>query len=250
MDDEHKDDNRNIMMGCFFVLGIAMFAMLAIFYLPKINIGSMFQVNFEADDAPANCVSNPNPLFPKLITDMNMIKTVVPPGTVVSRLGENVMNTNSTLVVNGRVPVYAPVDSYFYKGAYYSDNKINQYQLFFNFSCEVFYLFDHLQDPVDKIKTVMSVNPANSIQTQIISQPVYFAGGELIGYTGVNFDFGLYNRKNNNELEKTYSKVKFSLRDHQALCPFGAFHESIRSYYTSKYGSINPAEPAPKALCQ
>lgn len=239
----------------FFLLGLILFTFLAVMYLPKIRIDKLLSINFVENDAPANCQKNPNPLFPQLITDLTKVQMITPPGSIEEGQQQKIMKTHAYIVVKERVPVYAPVDSDLYKGAFYTEEEMNQYSVFFNVSCEVYYMFDHIQEPVDKIKLALPQQPSTTTQTSSVSPLIAFKAGELIGYTtgtknAHHFDFGVYNRTMNNGLNKSYPDINFYSRDYLAICPFIVFHQQNKDKYTQLFGNIRLNEPIPKVLCQ
>lgn len=152
--------------------------------------------NQQAGDAEG-CVSNSSPQFSHYPTDIENIIQFSPP---VMELGGSVKAHGYT-EVSGKKPVYAPTDSTLFAGAKYEashpDLENDQYLLHFRVSCEVFYYYDHLIDPVEKIAKFFPEEPQNHSRTKNIGL-VEFEAGELVGYSrdvdhGHRFDFGVIN---------------------------------------------------------
>lgn len=98
--------------------------------------------------------------------------------------------------------MYAAVDAKLYEGAFYNQGGEGLYSFFFEVSCEVRFMHDHISDPVGKIKNEFSKDPASDSRTNKVG-PVEFKAGELIGHTGGtkmsnNWDYGVYNLSKEN----------------------------------------------------
>jgi hypothetical protein len=201
-----------------------------------------------------DCQSNPNPEFTSDFTDLAKVKMIVPPGSIQEWQGEKILKTHSYIVVKEKSPVYAPTDSVLYEGAYYQEEGMNQYSIFFQVSCEVFYIFDHIQEPVEKIKKAFKHQPKKDTRTEQIDPPINIKEGELIGYTtgtkyAHHFDFGVYNKTINNEF-KEQNLPKLFGRDIWALCPFDYFPEEKRINYYSLFGNLKTDKPIPTLFCK
>jgi len=203
-----------------------------------------------------DCISNPDPVFTHGITDLSKIKFITPPGSLEQYGNEVALKSHSYVFIDGRVPVYAPVDSALYQGSYYEEEGENQYSLFFDVSCEVFYLFDHIWEPVDKLRVVLPSEPSTDTRTTEVRNPVEVKAGELIGYTtgtvySHHFDFGVYNRDRKNDLSKiTVEGLKLFDREYQGLCPYDVFPEEKKEVYYSKFENVKTNEPIPTVFCK
>jgi len=197
------------------------------------------------------CESNPHPTFSHDITALSKIDYIVPPGNIEDYGDYKILKTHSYMKGPEKVAVYAPIDSTLYQGVYYQEGGINQYSLFFEVSCEVYFLFDHIVDPPDKIKEAFPDTPSSTTNTRGLSSTIPFKAGDLIGYSiGKDFeqwDFGVYNRtvrQNFDELDLP----NISGRDYQAVCPFDYFPEEKRQEYYSLFGS-HISKPVPTRFC-
>lgn len=190
------------------------------------------------------CENNPGPVFTSDITDMDKISMVVPPGTIEG----TVLKTHSYVQVKERAPVYAPHDAYLYEGVKYTEEGMTQYSLFFKPTCEVLYIFDHIQEPVEKIEEAFPGEPQKDTRTHALKGPIFFKAGELVGYTtgtkmAKHFDFGVYN-KGSSRLE--FGQLR---RDDFADCPYDYFPDEKREVYYSLFGSFI-SDTAPTTFCK
>jgi hypothetical protein len=201
-----------------------------------------------------NCQKNTNPIFTSHVTDLNKVKLINPPGSVVNDIQQNnVLKTHSFVVVKEKAPIYAPIDSTLYTGAFYTEEGKTQYSLFFEASCEVFYITDHVHEVVDKIKTAFPDPPSKTTQSTDLKNPIPFKSGELIGYsTGTknarHWDFGVYNKKKPNHL-KNETQYKLHNRDLIANCPYDYFPSDMRKQYYATFDTIISEDSTPTTFC-
>ena len=201
-----------------------------------------------------NCESDPNPVFTKSITDISQISHLTPPVTTQG----GALNTHGYIHLEengGKVSVYAPVDAKLYEGAFYNQGGEGLYIVYFEVSCEVRFLFDHITEPVEKIKDEFPDTPAADSRTNKVG-PIEFKAGELIGYTGgtemsKNWDFGVYNLKEENPYREAKFEEGNGFRYSNAVCPYEYFTKELRAKYdklmTDSYGKpLNN----PTNLCQ
>ena len=142
------------------------------------------------------------------------------------------------------VPVYAPVDSYLIDFAYYEGyTGVGHYTFKFQVSCEVVYYFGHLRVVVEKIGNITPDVPASDSRGVVVSPPIFFQAGELIGHTGgnsifANWDFGVLNTGTWNPLptDRTFNQSANVEKYRFAVCPYEYFEESIKAEYISLFG--------------
>jgi len=199
------------------------------------------------------CESNPNPVFAVSPADLSKIAYIVPPGNVESyEGGVKVLKTHSYFKGPNKVEVRAPVDSALFRGVYVTEGGINQYALFFEVSCEVFYLLDHIVDPVGKIKDAFPDTPKTTTET-INTPRIDVKAGELVGYSiGKKFeqwDFGVYNRTRDNDFSDLPSDVPVASRDRIADCPFDYFPKDLRQEFYAKFKNHLTGVPIPDRFC-
>ena len=203
----------------------------------------------------SDCQNNPNPQFTHDITDVDKIRMIVPPGGIEEWDGNKILKTHSYVLTPTQVPVYAPVDSELYQGVYYLEEGQDQYSLFFEVSCEVFYLFDHIVKPVEAIKQAFPDPPVETAGPRPLASPIIFKAGDLIGYGGQammdpeQWDFGVYNSSRSNQAESADVPKLYS-RDKIADCPYNYFPEEKKSAYYALFGNKLTGVPTPTLFCQ
>lgn len=200
-----------------------------------------------------DCQENPNLVFTHDITDIEKIEFIVPPGNVEDYAGgESVFKTHSYIRGPNRMPIYAPVDGQLYEGIYVWEGGRGQYALFFNVSCEIFYLFDHVVDPVDKVARAFPDLKQHTNEREPLGEPIDFKAGELVGYSiGADFpqwDFGVYDRTQERKFGEIQGQAKVFGRDMMARCPYDFFPPEKRNFYYSKFGS-HVDKPIPNFIC-
>ena len=144
-----------------------------------------------------------------------------------------------------KAPVYAPTDAQLYAGAYYVEENKPQYFLLFEVTSDVFFNFDHIEEPVAKIVAAFPVTPKSDTHTDNINPTIQFAAGELIGYTtgtnqGRTWDFGVYDWSKPNYLNQgTPEGIQpLSGRDFFADCPYDYFIPALKAQYRFLFGSL------------
>ncbi len=173
-----------------------------------------------------DCESNPNPVFTHYPTDMTKVQLLNPPLMRVS----SGLKGHSYINVTERVPVYAPADALLVEGAKYRENlggrgHLDQYILNFVMSCEVFYFFDHLINPPEKIAKAFAGPASNTTHSKKI-EPIEIKAGEFLGYSSGkgwhNFDFGVVNMSQETSLagDPMYNQ---SEKYAHADCPYKYF---------------------------
>lgn len=201
------------------------------------------------------CQSNSNPVFTHSPADLSKIAYIVPPGNVEEYGGGvKVLKTHSYFKGPNKVEIRAPIDSTLFRGVYVMEGGIDQYALFFRVSCEVYYLLDHVVDPVEKIKNVFPDTPSHSTGDMTNTPKVELKAGELVGYSiGKKFeqwDFGVYNETRKNDFSDLGEDVPISDRDRIADCPFDYFPEELRQQFYSKFASHLTGVPVPDRFCK
>ena len=189
-----------------------------------------------------DCDNIPTPKFTEHLTELSKISYLSPAGTLQGgdlKPHGYLHNVGS----NPEVPVYAPIDSYLIDFAYYEGyTGVGHYTLKFQVSCEVAYYFDHLRTVVDKINVVTPDTPASDSRGVVVSPPIFFQAGELIGFTGgnstfANWDFGVLNTATWNELpDKPYIYSPNVEKFRFAVCPYGYYDETMRARYMTLLG--------------
>src|SRR6266568_907761 len=120
------------------------------------------------------CKNDPKPVFTHDLTDSNLIDHIQIYG-----LGESFPRFRSFLWINTRktakVPIYAPVDSELVEGEYKSVRGAADFDIHLMVSCQVWYLVNHITDPVDKIRHALNTTPfTNTLDMPRISPMIHF----------------------------------------------------------------------------
>ena len=193
------------------------------------------------------CIPNPKVEFTNDFTDVNLIgsvePTIITPGNPRHRAWLN--------IVSGKVPVYAPIDSELVNGVYKNARGALDYDLHFQVSCEIWYLINHVTEPVEKIKDAFPSTPQTDTKTSPPFQnSISVKAGELIGYTtgtpnARNFDFGVFDLSHVNPGLPADDGSEYG-KEKNFICPFDVLPQDIRKLYYSK---IIPSEK-PYSNCQ
>ncbi|NQU99099.1 MAG: M23 family metallopeptidase [Parcubacteria group bacterium] len=187
------------------------------------------------------------------VTDLSKVYAIIPPGNIEEYGEERIFKSHSYIKPSGKVPIYAPVDSTLYEGSYYIEEGHNQYSLFLEINCDVYYILDHIIDVPDKIKEVFPKEPKIDSKTQLVSEKVEIEAGELVGYSVGSdfeqFDLGIYDKSFKNELVNADFQDILYDRDYYARCPYDYFAEEEQNDYKSLYNSHIDQE-VPTIICK
>lgn len=181
------------------------------------------------------CISNPKVQFTHDFTEVDKIKSVEPtiitPGNSRHRAWLNISS--------GKVPVYAPVDSELVNGVYKNARGALDYDLHFQVSCEIWYLINHVTEPVDKIKNAFPETPQADTRTNPpFKEAIKVKSGELLGYTtgtplAKNFDFGVFDLNHLNDGLPADEGSKYG-KELNFICPFDVLPQDIKADYYKK----------------
>ena len=234
------------------IIIIIIIAIVSIFLLQSDDKNLIQSVTNKVKKTVTGCESNTNPVFAYDITDTDLIGYVVPPGNLEDYGDFQVFKSHSYIKGPNKVPVYAPIDSTLYQGAYILEEGISQYALFLEISCEMYYIFDHIVDVRDDIKQAFPDTPTAETNTVSAKNKIEVKAGDLIGYSiGEQFaqwDFGVYDTSSKNFLKDRDDISNLSDRDYYARCPYDYFPDEKKQIYYDLFGShIN--QPVPTTFC-
>ena len=205
------------------------------------NLCAQYGITADASSTSGDGVES-GLLFTAVITDLSKVNLIQPPGSIVAN---GILKTHSFIQLIERAPVYAPTDAQLYAGAYYVEENKPQYVLFFEVTSDVFFIFDHIEEPVAKIVAAFPATPKSDTRTDYINPTIQFAAGELVGYTtgtnlGRTWDFGVYNRAKPNHLNQSMPEgiQPPSERDLIADCPYDYFTSALKAQYRSFFASL------------
>jgi hypothetical protein len=195
------------------------------------------------------CKNDPKPVFSHDLTDPSLIDHIQIYG-----LGESTPRFRSFLWIKAKgtkIPVYAPVDSDMVEAVYKTARGTTDFDVHMMVSCQVWYLVNHITDPVDKIRKALPATPATTtVDPPRIAPTIHFAAGELLGYTSgtpvpSNWDFGVFDLTHANQFvnqarfdHDRYGKVQ------TAICPFDVFSEIKKAAYYGLFGETKPVAGA------
>lgn len=185
--------------------------------------------------AGVSCVSNPKVQFTHDFTEVDKIKSVEP--TIIT--SSSPRHRAWLNISSGKVAVYAPVDSELVNGVYKNARGALDYDLHFQVSCEIWYLINHVTEPVDKIKNAFPKTPQTDTRTSSpFQEPIKVKAGELLGYTSGtplahNFDFGVFDLNHFNESLPSDGGSKYG-KEANFICPFDVLPENIKTAYYKK----------------
>jgi len=187
--------------------------------------------------------SLPLPVFTAHITDLEKVHRIVPPGSQsVDTFAEH--SYIHLLPKVGRVEVYAPIDSELI--SLFNTGGEDGVSLTFKVDDNIFYYFDHLKEPSDKIIEMTaewSVDSNGFTYPGPESEPVPVDVGEQVGVvigtskSGI-WDFGVYDltQRNNVANLDRYDEYSFRRRYLTGLCPYDFYPEDMKNDYLVLFG--------------
>lgn len=187
------------------------------------------------------CTHDANPTF-DAFTDNDKISVVVPPGSINSGevKGHSYFRFDETLIEDGQVPIYAPADAHLVTGTWYAETPgaAGEYIMFFQASCEVVYILDHITHPVAKVTALMPATPQSSTQSSNFARFPFFRKGELIGYDreyngGYGGDLGVYNSGVTRQFANQ-ARYDYAWRSVHSDCPYPYFSDAMEAFFMAR----------------
>lgn len=202
------------------------------------TIGQETQTQTPQSYKPQGCVSNTNPQFTHPFTDLSTIDALNPIGGI----GGGSPGRSYIGVKEGmEAPLYAPINATLRKIIYADRGSgYGEYGLIFAASCEVEFMFDHIDRLSDTLAKYAPKTAAATSQIQDnMELTVRINAGELLGYSNGTplartFDFLLTNYAK----KASYINPK-RWEWEQALysqCPYDYFVSDLKSQYYGKLG--------------
>ena len=121
------------------------------------------------------------------------------------------------------------------QGSYHTEQGAEFYMWEVDAGCGVTFIFDHVTEPVEKIRKLFPSTPRNDTITDLFSTLIEMEAGELVGYTtgsvnAHNWNFAVY--KNS---EKNYLKEKEEFKNlpkyYTQVCPFKFYDRQMAEVY-------------------
>lgn len=198
--------------------------------------------------------------FAAPFTDEASILNLIPPGVAA---GHEVKGHSYVAFEGERTALYAPADMELVQGVYYKEPPSfaakTTYLLHFQVDCDTVINFDHITDPVDKIRQALnSVAQETTATHGFLPTPIAFKAGELVGHTRGSgtpeqvkrFDFGLYDRLVTNQFANQARYLRsYDWKTIHGVCPYERFAPALRDSYYAKFVNLRDS-PAPGATCR
>lgn len=210
------------------------------------NLNSKSASKAEQEEDPKNCKSNPEPVFTHPFIDLTKIDALGPLGAISGgSTGRSYMDVKGSEKDGVMAPIFSPMDATLETiiWAPRGPDTPPEYGLYFRVSCEVTYLFDHLDELSDEIKKYAPKEPAKNTATEAGTKPnvVIKAGTPLAKSNGTvgggTFDFLLMN-----DAKEAYriNPVRWTwYQTNYASCPYDYFTPELKSQYYAKIGILN-----------
>jgi len=182
-------------------------------------------------------------------TDPSTITSIIPP------VWKNNRHTITSALLNtrGRVPIYMPTSGTLKQGTYYSEQGAQFYLWDIDVGCGVTVRFDHVTEPVEKIRALFLATPKEDARTYPFETPLAMEAGELIGYTtgtvnAHNWNIAVYDAAEKNYLWGTdqYPSKEY----YTAVCPFKYDNPSMAQAYEKLFVLTSGDISVEKNLCQ
>ena len=204
-----------------------------------------------AEKPETDCASNVQSVFTHPFADLRKIRAL---GTLGGATGGSPGRSYVSIKKGEKVPVYNPADAIL-ETIVWADRGGGhpEYGFYFQASCEVTFLLDHVDEIADGIRDLAPRKPASSTQTQLGSQShMRLKAGELLGYTdgtaqAQTFDFLLINQAKPayhiNPARWTWAQAIY------ADCPYDYFTEDLKRQHYALLGNPTESSLMPSEKC-
>jgi len=188
--------------------------------------------------------------FTHHFTDVSTIDSIIPP---VFRNSKGTMPT--TLInIQGKVPLYMPTSGKLTQGSYHNEQGAQFYMWEVDVGCGTTVVFDHVTEPVEKIKRLFPITPRDDTRTEPFDTFLEMAAGELVGHTtgtvnAHNWNFAVYDAAEKNYL---WEEGEFNDRPkyYTQVCPFRYYGESMAKPYEDLFLFLDKDISVEKNLCE
>ena len=188
--------------------------------------------------------------FSHEFTDLKTISSIIPP---VFRNSKGIMPT-MLINIKGKVPLYMPTSGKLVQGSYHNEQGVTFYMWEVEAGCGITIVFDHVTDPVEKIKNLFPNAPRNDSRTDPFGVPLEMVGGELVGYTtgsvnAHNLNFAVYSSSEKNYL---FEKGEFNDRPkyYTQVCPLKYYDKPVKEAYEKLFVISDKDLSVEKNLCE
>ncbi|MBI4044923.1 MAG: hypothetical protein HY392_04395 [Candidatus Diapherotrites archaeon] len=183
--------------------------------------------------ASPDCASKAK--FTHHFTDINAIESIIPP------IFRNSKGTMPTTLINikQRAPLYMPGAGKLIQGAHYIEQGAEFYMWEIDAGCGITLVFDHVTEPVEKIRKLFPNAPRNDTITDFFATPLEMNAGELVGYTtgsvnAHNWNFAVYDSSEKNYLWET-GTFNALPKYFTQVCPFRHYDPSMAQAYEALF---------------
>ena len=123
--------------------------------------------NFSNSNLSSECT----PKFTHHFTDIAIIDSIVPP---IFRNSKGIMPT-MLINITGRAPLYMPANGKLVQGSYHNEEGAQFYMWEIDIGCNVTVVFDHVTEPMEKVKRLFPSAPRDDSQTDFFETPLAMA---------------------------------------------------------------------------
>jgi hypothetical protein len=188
------------------------------------------------------------------VTDLDSLATVGPLPALAGGAGYEIRSYMQVKdsYAGVRVPIYAPTAMTIQASVHYRDplhqptdlDYQGEWGLVFEASCNTQITFAHVREVVQKIADVTVTNPDAGNVGELVSKPVDFAAGEIIGYykRGPGYfawDFVVTDSSVTNQFANMARYLDAQSKFLHAICPFDPYSPQKRQPYLDLLGTNN-----------
>ncbi len=224
---------RGIVPVFFLVVVIVVIVIGAIIFSSKSQTVQNNAQSLTAFNTNDNCAT---PIkFTHHITDLTTIDSIIPP------VFRNSRGTMPTTLINitGKVPLYMPTSGKLTQGSYHNEQGAQFYMWEVDIGCGTTIVFDHVTEPVEKIRKLFPNTPRDDSRTDSFGIPLKMDAGELVGYTtgsvnAHNWNFAVYDSSERNYLWAR-QEFKNMPKYYTQVCPFMLYDNQMAKAYKEKF---------------
>ena len=214
-----------------FVFIISIFFYFRLSQPQKISYPDVTAQKVSDSETITNCI----PTFTHHFTDIATIDSIIPP---VFRNSKGTMPT-TLLNIKGNASLYMPTRGVLTQGSYYTEQGAEFYLWEIDIGCGITVVFDHVTEPVEKIKRLFSNTPRSDSNTNFFGTSLEMKDGELVGYTtgsvnAHNWNLAVYDSNEKNYLWES-QEFKDLPKYYTQVCPFKFYDRQMAKAYEDKF---------------
>ena len=213
-----------IFLSIIIVLSVTIRTVIYLSSKPRASQNNSQQVNETGDClAPIEFIHH--------FTDPATIISIIPP------VFKNSKGLMPTTLINIRVeaPLYMPTSGRIKQGSYHNEQGAQFYMWEVDVGCGITVVFDHVTEPIEKIRALFPDIPRNDSRTDFFETQIEMDAGELVGYTAGsvnahNWNFAVYDASEKNYLWGT-EEFKNQPKYYTQVCPFKFYDNQMAQAY-------------------